>query len=120
MAEVSATSASGNADGKVRSKKHSTRIDMTPMVDLAFLLLTFFILTATFKARYVFPLTMPEPVKNPALLARLEAKNALHVVLAENKKCIGGLVSTQPRNQRTIQLAVYEKYSWRKSGPIPR
>lgn len=86
MAEVSAASSSGNAGGKVRSKKHSTRIDMTPMVDLAFLLLTFFILTTTLKDHYVFPLTMPEPVKDPRLLARLEAKNALNVVLAENDK----------------------------------
>ena len=45
MAELSQSSAAENAGGKVRAKKQSTKIDMTPMVDLAFLLLTFFILT---------------------------------------------------------------------------
>jgi biopolymer transport protein ExbD len=36
--------------GKVRPKKHAPHTDMTAMTDVAFLLLTFFIMTATFKA----------------------------------------------------------------------
>jgi biopolymer transport protein ExbD len=37
----------GGGGGKHKAKKGSARIDMTPMVDLAFLLLTFFVLAAT-------------------------------------------------------------------------
>lgn len=48
MAEIAQSNGRNQSQGKIRAKKQSTRIDMTPMVDLAFLLLTFFILTATF------------------------------------------------------------------------
>jgi biopolymer transport protein ExbD len=58
MAEI----AQGGGDhkgGKVRSKKMSTRIDMTPMVDLGFLLITFFVLVTTFSKPSAIDLTVP-------------------------------------------------------------
>lgn len=86
MTELSQSSAAENASGKVRAKKQSTKIDMTPMVDLAFLLLTFFILTTTFLKPSIISLTMPEPVEDPARLPLLKEKNAFSVVLAEDNK----------------------------------
>jgi biopolymer transport protein ExbD len=44
-----------------RMRKHSMRQDMTPMVDLAFLLLTFFMLTAVFLKPAILPIVMPAP-----------------------------------------------------------
>ena len=55
MAEVSQPGGSR----KGGRRKSAVRIDMTPMVDLAFLLLTFFMLTTQFLKPYVIPLDMP-------------------------------------------------------------
>jgi len=68
---------------KIRAKKQSTHIDMTPMVDLAFLLLTFFMLTTTFGKPKTMEINMPvkDPVDKPN-----EVNNALTFLLSgENK-----------------------------------
>lgn len=59
MAEVQVKE-SGGKGGKVRSKKNSGKPDMTPMVDLGFLLLTFFIFTTTFSKPNMMKLNMPD------------------------------------------------------------
>lgn len=45
--------------GGPKTKKKSTKIDMTAMVDVAFLLLTFFVLTATMSSEGVKEMIMP-------------------------------------------------------------
>jgi len=49
--------------GKRRPKKHSTRIDMTPMVDLMCLLITFFMLTTAFSKPKIMQIVLPEKIK---------------------------------------------------------
>ncbi|MBK8923294.1 MAG: biopolymer transporter ExbD [Saprospirales bacterium] len=61
MAEMqTADSGARKKGGKVRSKKMSTRVDLTPMVDLGFLLITFFMLTTTLAKPQIMPVVMPE------------------------------------------------------------
>ena len=81
MAEIS--QGSGKKDGKVRSKKTSTRIDMTPMVDLAFLLLTFFMLTTTFSKPKTMEINMPVKPDKPEV--ELKINNAVTVLLGDKK-----------------------------------
>lgn len=82
MAEVQ-TSA-GKPPGKIRSKKMSTRVDLTPMVDLGFLLITFFMLTTTLAKPQVMALAMPD--KEPADPAEIAQSKVLTLLLGADDK----------------------------------
>lgn len=68
---------------KRRAKKIAAHLDMTPMVDLAFLLLTFFMLTTTFAKMQTMEINMPIPHVKDTPIA---GKNALTVVLADDNR----------------------------------
>lgn len=87
MAEVNTGDSGGGHGGKhqkKRAKKSSTRIDMTPMVDLAFLLLTFFILTSTFSKPKTMEINFPADEKDPS--KQQKVNNALTFILTDDNK----------------------------------
>lgn len=66
--------------GVTRMRKHSLKTDMTPMVDLGFLLIAFFIMTTELSKPVVTRLNMPHD--GPSML--LGMSNALTVLLGDN------------------------------------
>ncbi|HNX86583.1 MAG TPA: biopolymer transporter ExbD [Bacteroidales bacterium] len=78
----------GKKGGKRRAKKQSTRIDMTPMVDLMCLLITFFMLTTAFSKPKVMVITMPEKDKSedPKNAPKISAERTLNILLTEKNE----------------------------------
>lgn len=95
MAEIS-ESQGKEKGGKIRAKKMSTKIDMTPMVDLAFLLLTFFMLTTTFNKPVTMELILPEKPKDEKEKPEVNEKKVLSLVLGKDDKIYWYIGITKP------------------------
>ncbi len=80
MAQVQEKQTSGK---RKRSRAQGFHLDMTPMVDLAFLLLTFFMLTTTFTRLQTMELNLPDGTGPNTPIA---GKNALNIVLDEQDR----------------------------------
>lgn len=86
MAEIVESGGKAKGDGKVRAKKMSTRVDMTPMVDLGFLLITFFMLATTLSKPTSMTLTVPDKQEDQKEQETepLKASKVLTVFLGRN------------------------------------
>ena len=70
--------------GVKKAKRLSTRVDMTPMVDLGFLLITFFIFTTTMSSPKALNLNMPKDTKNQDELNKAKQSGALTIMLGKD------------------------------------
>jgi biopolymer transport protein ExbD len=84
MAEMEVKESGGGKHKGTHGKKQSTRVDLTPMVDLGFLLITFFMLTTTLQKPKTMNLYMPHDVKNPDQQNKVKESQALTILLGNN------------------------------------
>ena len=89
MAEIIQDEGGKKKGKKHRPKKHSTHIDMTPMVDLACLLITFFMLTTAFSKPKVMEIILPEKDRNEKDKPKgpeIVASRTLHILISGEDK----------------------------------
>ncbi len=95
--------------GKRKVKKHGTHIDMTPMVDLACLLLTFFMLTTAFNKPKVMEINLPEKPKENEKPPELDKNRALNIILVQNDRVLWYVGLADPN--KTLPVLNEENFS---------
>ena len=98
MAELNTDGGGGGKGGKVRSKKQNSKVDLTAMVDLAFLLITFFMLTTTLSKPQSMDLTLPDKEKDdtPQTNIKVDENRTMTILLGKDDKLVRyvGLLAT--------------------------
>ena len=72
--------------GVKKAKRLSTRVDMTPMCDLGFLLITFFIFTTTMQTPTTMDLNMPKDTQKKEEQNEVKQSGALTIMLGKSDK----------------------------------
>ena len=95
MAELNTGDGGGKKGGKVRSQKLNSKVDLTAMVDLAFLLITFFMLTTTLSKPQSMSLGLPDKNEKGEDI-KVDENRTMTVLLGANNKLVFymGLLST--------------------------
>lgn len=103
---------------RAKIKRGSTSVDMTPMCDVAFLLLTFFILAAQFKPTAAVEVNPPSSVSNKVA----PEKNFLNVTISKDNKvylimdpAIRGDVLDELGKERNISFSAQDKQNFEQA-----
>ena len=113
MAQLDTGGGKADKGGKVRSKKQNASVDLTAMVDLAFLLITFFMLTTSLSKPQSMDLAMPdkdEKIKDEILISE---ERTMNLVLGPDNKLqmYMGQITTPLEGPKSL---TYSKESLRK------
>jgi len=116
MAELN-TGDGGGKGGKVRSKKSNAKVDLTAMVDLAFLLITFFMLTTSLSKPQSMDLGLPdkEDKDKPEKDIKVDQRRTMTIIMGKDNKLkwFHGLLEAPEPNGKPTD-AVYGKNGLRK------
>lgn len=117
MADTGISNNSGQKGSKkVRVKKQSTHVDMTPLADLGFLLITFFMFTTTFSKPNVMGLNMPpkqdKPISDEPI--NIDVKNSISIIIGGDNKVYWHQEEQQDLNPQTLIETDYSKDGIRK------
>ncbi|MCP2036909.1 biopolymer transporter ExbD [Chryseobacterium sp. HSC-36S06] len=110
MAEVQVKDSSGKG-GKVRSQKQPPHVDLTPMVDLAFLLITFFMLVTTFNKPNVMDLGLPAKPKDPQQQpdTEIDLSNSISLIIGKDNRIFYHQVAAADLNEQTLQETSFDR-----------
>ncbi len=110
MAEVQVKDNSGKG-GKVRSKKQVPHVDLTPMVDLAFLLITFFMLVTTFNKPNVMDLGLPAKPKDPQQQpdTEIDLSNSISLIIGKNNRIFYHQLDRAGLNDQNLQETTFDR-----------
>ena len=86
MAELDTSGGGKKGGGKVRTKKANTKVDLTAMVDLAFLLITFFMLTTSLSKPIAMDIAKPDKDEKNEQRLELRASQTMTILLGKNNK----------------------------------
>jgi biopolymer transport protein ExbD len=110
MAEIEGGGGGGHKKGgKPKSKKMSTRVDFTPMVDLGFLLITFFMLTTSMNKPKTMEINMPIKDVPKEDIQKVKASQAITVLLTEGDKIVYYFISEKTGEPETPQITDFSK-----------
>ena len=109
MAEMDTSSGGGHKKGPgvKKSKKLSTRVDLTPMVDLGFLLITFFIFTTTMSQPTAMHLGLPKDTDKPEEQNKVKESGVLTLLLGkgDNIYYYAGQLAPDASNLKTAKFS---------------
>ncbi len=115
MAQIQSQDTGGGK--KVRSKKNSTAVDMAPLVDLGFLLITFFMFAATSIKPNVMNLNMPPKMEDKLkqeITPEIKLQNSLSILISKDNKLFWHQQDEAGLNPGTLNETDYSTEGLRK------
>ena len=95
------------SNGKKTQNKKPIRVDMTPMVDLGFLLITFFMFTTNFSKPNVMDLGLP--ANNPGEPTEINYKNQITFILGKEGKVFYYQSEKKYLNEKSLKEISFDR-----------